>query len=229
MTGPKCCGYLGSAPHYGVVFKCTERIKSFRDRLLTNSSFDGGVDQYPKIMAHLAYWRKQTRKNVMSEEIEIFVFLEEKPEPRSFKVQEDGFFEDLLRIISPDRHHELRLTVSGDKLPKEKSDRLHGHRGHYVHCHHHSKAGPHHHEHRVEVIVNGKPVEVRYVPREHGTVLARRALEESKNSGQNPDKWQLRDEKGNLLDQTQRVSEYKLTAHSKLFLNLTAGGGGGVA
>jgi hypothetical protein len=79
------------------------------------------------------------------------------------------------------------------------------------------------------VIVNGTPVEVRYVPQEHGTVLVRRALEESHNSGQQPEKWQLRDEHGTLLDQNKRVSEYKLKPDSKLFLNLKAGGGGGIA
>jgi len=166
----------------------------------------------------------------MNKEIEIWVYPEEA-EPKLCKINPEATVEDLLKVISPDQHHELCLTLSGDDAPKEPNHRLKDcgiHTGHHVHCHPRGKTGHHRHERRVEVIVNGKPVHVKYVPQEHGRLLVERALEKSHNSGQKPENWQLRDEKGATLDQSKPVRDYKLTEHSKLFLNLKAGGGGAV-
>jgi len=78
-----------------------------------------------------------------------------------------------------------------------------------------------HEEHRVEVIVNGKPTTVEYVPQEQGRVLVEKALRQTQNSARPPE-----DEKGAKLEQGLRISEYHLKPHDKLFLNLKAGGGG---
>ena len=165
----------------------------------------------------------------MKTEIEIYVFVEESDEPKLFKIDSAITVEELLRVLSPDRHAELYLTLSGDDAPKERHRRLKecGVRdGNYLHCHPSGKAGHHRHERSVEVVVNGKPVHVRYVPQEHGKLLVERALEKSHNSGQKPENWQLRNENGATLDQSKPVRDYHLTEHSKLFLNLKAGGGG---
>ncbi|HEV3272827.1 MAG TPA: DUF2604 domain-containing protein [Candidatus Methylacidiphilales bacterium] len=167
----------------------------------------------------------------MRTEIEIYVYTEEAADPKLFKIDPDISVEELLKIISPDRHHELCLTLSGEDAPKVRNHRLKDcglHNGRHVHCHPHGKTGHHRHEHHVEVIVNGKPVHVKYVPQEHGMLLVERALEKSHNSGQKPENWQLRDEKGTTLDQSKPVRDYKLTECSKLFLNLKAGGGGAI-
>ena len=167
----------------------------------------------------------------MNNEIEIYVCTEEASEPKPFKVELNLTVEDFLKLLSPDHHHELCLTLSGEDAPRDPNHRFHDigiHQGDFVHCHHHKKTEHHRHEHRVEVIVNGKPVEVKYVPQERGKILVERALKKSNNSGQDPEKWQLRDEHGTNLDQTKHFWEYKLTKHAKLFLNLIAGGGGGV-
>ncbi len=81
-------------------------------------------------------------------------------------------------------------------------------------------------EHRVEVIVNGKPTTVEYNPQEHGRALVEKALRQTQNSARPPEDWELRNEKGVKLEQGLRISEYHLQPHDKLFLNLKAGGGG---
>jgi hypothetical protein len=81
-------------------------------------------------------------------------------------------------------------------------------------------------EHRVEVIVNGKATLVEYVPPELGRVLVEKALQQTQNSARPPEDWELRNEKGEKLQQGLRISEYHLKPHDKLFLNLKAGGGG---
>jgi hypothetical protein len=83
-----------------------------------------------------------------------------------------------------------------------------------------------HDESRVEVIVNGKPTVVEYVPHEQGRVLVEKALKQTQNSARPPEDWELRNEKGAKLEQGLRISEYHLKPHDKLFLNLKAGGGG---
>jgi len=81
-------------------------------------------------------------------------------------------------------------------------------------------------EHRVEVIVNGKATFVEFVPHELGRVLVEKALQQTQNSARPPEDWELRNEKGEKLQQGLRISEYHLKPHDKLFLNLKAGGGG---
>ena len=172
--------------------------------------------------------KSELNNKFMNQEIELFVLFEDTEEPRSFKLKHDAVVDDLLKLISSDRHHELSITIVGEDAPCERNHRLHPHHGSYVHCHHHAKRD-HHHKRRVEVIVNGKPEQIGYVPQEQGAVLVKRALEKSHNSGQNPENWQLRDAAGNILDQSKRVGAYGLKKDSKLFLNLKAGGGGNVA
>jgi hypothetical protein len=93
------------------------------------------------------------------------------------------------------------------------------------HAEHH-KHGHHRHQRHVEVVVNGKQTKVEYTEHEHGRVLVEKALKQTHNTGQEPDKWELRNEKGEKLDQSKRVEEYHLHEGQKLFLNQQAGGGG---
>jgi hypothetical protein len=74
------------------------------------------------------------------------------------------------------------------------------------------------------VVVNGtpEPVEVNV----HGPVrtIIVKALEG--HAGRPPEDWELRDEKGNLLDPSRKIEEYNLQENTTLFLSLNAGAAG---
>jgi hypothetical protein len=166
---------------------------------------------------------------IMKNKVEVYVYTEGDEEPKALNVSLEETVEELLKVVSPDRHHELCLIISGEGSPREKHHRLNEcgiRRGHHLHIHSHHRSGRPHHERRVDVIVNGKPAEVRYVERELGSVLVERALEQTRNSGQKPENWELRTEEGVRLDQSQEVREYHLEKGAKLSLSLKAGGGG---
>ncbi len=76
------------------------------------------------------------------------------------------------------------------------------------------------------VVINGQPFPVQANP--HGPLLTvvAKALEESKNTGQPPDNWEMRDEAGALLDLTKKVGDFHFAVGAKLFLSLKAGVGG---
>ena len=78
----------------------------------------------------------------------------------------------------------------------------------------------------ITVIVNGTPTEVE--ANEHAPLrtIIPRALEQTGNSGQPPDQWELKDALGNLLDLDRKIGDYNFPEDVKLFLSLKAGVGG---
>lgn len=76
------------------------------------------------------------------------------------------------------------------------------------------------------VVINGQPFEVEANIHAPLRTVVAKALEESKNTGQPPENWELRDETGTLLDQAKKVSEFHFAPGAKLFLSLKAGVGG---
>jgi len=81
-----------------------------------------------------------TPKHLMKNEIEINVHTEADCEPKLVKVDPEITVEELLKLLSPDRHHELLLILDDEDAPKERHHRLIDcgvHHGHDVHCHPH--------------------------------------------------------------------------------------------
>ena len=78
----------------------------------------------------------------------------------------------------------------------------------------------------VSVIVNGQPVEVDVNLNAPLKVVAEHALNQSGNSGQPLENWEMRDAEGQILDLSRKAEDYGLTQGTKLFLNLKAGVGG---
>jgi hypothetical protein len=76
------------------------------------------------------------------------------------------------------------------------------------------------------VVVNGTPALVHAQDGTHLRKVVEKALNETGNVGQPPEKWELRNAEGVLLDQTKTVGHYHLHSGTKLFLNLEAGIGG---
>lgn len=76
------------------------------------------------------------------------------------------------------------------------------------------------------IIVNGQPVPIKidiYAEIREAIV---QALDESGNSGQPIDNWELRDASGQPIDTGKKISEAGFTEDTKLFLSLKAGVGG---
>jgi hypothetical protein len=76
----------------------------------------------------------------MKNEIEIYVHTEADCEAKLIKVNPEITVEDLLRLVSPERHHELLLILEEEDTPKERHHRLAEcgiQHGHHVHCHPH--------------------------------------------------------------------------------------------
>jgi len=78
----------------------------------------------------------------------------------------------------------------------------------------------------IRVIVNGQPVQVKASPHQPLIPVVNKALNESGNSGQPLENWELRDASGQVLDLHKKVGDYGFTDGVKLFLNLKAGVGG---
>ena len=80
---------------------------------------------------------------------------------------------------------------------------------------------------QITVVVNGKPAEVFAIEdKPIGTIIPD-ALEQTGNTGQPPENWELRDAEGNLLDRDKNFGDYPFSEKDRLFLNLKAGVGGG--
>lgn len=79
----------------------------------------------------------------------------------------------------------------------------------------------------ITVVVNGKPTEVFAVKDQPLGDIIPDALHQTRNSGQPPENWELRDADGNLLDQNKNFGDYAFPEKVTLFLNLKAGVGGG--
>ena len=78
----------------------------------------------------------------------------------------------------------------------------------------------------ITIIVNGEPVEVKVGLDEQIGEAVQYALKASGNSGQAPERWELRDETGQPIDTGKKIGESGIAAGAKLFLNLKAGVGG---
>lgn len=76
------------------------------------------------------------------------------------------------------------------------------------------------------VVINGQPFELTANVNEPLKAVVVKALADSKNAGQPPDNWELRDDAGALLDLAKKVGEFPFAAGAKLFLSLKAGVGG---
>ena len=76
------------------------------------------------------------------------------------------------------------------------------------------------------VIVNGQPTDVDAVENEPLRSIIPDALQQTENSGQPPENWELRDADGNLLDLDKKIEDYGFPPKVRLFLNLKAGVGG---
>ena len=78
----------------------------------------------------------------------------------------------------------------------------------------------------ITVVVNGQPTTVKANLNAPLHTIIPRALEQTGNSGQPPENWELRDAAGSLLDLSKTIEEYGFPANTTLFLNLKAGIGG---
>lgn len=76
------------------------------------------------------------------------------------------------------------------------------------------------------IVVNGQPTVVGTNPEAPLQTIIPKALEQSGNSGQPPDNWELRDANGGLLDLAKKIEQFGFPANVRLFLNLKAGVGG---
>lgn len=78
----------------------------------------------------------------------------------------------------------------------------------------------------ITVVVNGQPTVVEAELSARLRSIIPKALEQTGNTGQPPDNWELRDQQGSLLDLEEKISAFHFPAGVKLFLNLKAGIGG---
>ena len=78
----------------------------------------------------------------------------------------------------------------------------------------------------ITIVVNGQPVHVKVGLDDEIGEAVEDALKASGNSGQSPDRWELRDESGQPIDVGKKVRALGIKAGAKLFLNLKAGVGG---
>ena len=78
----------------------------------------------------------------------------------------------------------------------------------------------------IEIVVNGKPEQVKVALDQQVGEVVKAALKQSGNSGQPPEQWELRDETGQVLDVSKTVAVLDIKEGAKLFLNLKAGVGG---
>ena len=75
-------------------------------------------------------------------------------------------------------------------------------------------------------VVNGKPIPVTADLGWEFREAAVKALEESGNSGQPIDNWELRDGSGTVIDMGTKIAQSGIKEGATLFLNLKAGVGG---
>ena len=78
----------------------------------------------------------------------------------------------------------------------------------------------------ITVVVNGKPTDVDAFDSEPLGSIIPDALQQTGNTGQPPENWELRDSDGNLLDLQKKIEDYGFQEKVRLFLNLKAGVGG---
>lgn len=76
------------------------------------------------------------------------------------------------------------------------------------------------------IVVNGQAVSVKANSHAPLQTAALHALQQSGNSGQPIENWELRDASGQVLDAARKVGDFEFPAGTSLFLNLKAGVGG---
>lgn len=88
--------------------------------------------------------------------------------------------------------------------------------------------GGHDHEQKlaITVVVNGQPTVVEANVHAPLRTIIPKALEQTGNTGQPADQWELRDSAGELLDLDKKIEDFHFPANVTLFLNLKAGVGG---
>lgn len=78
----------------------------------------------------------------------------------------------------------------------------------------------------IEIVVNGTPTTVEANVNAPLRTVIGKALEQTNNTGQPRENWDLKDESGNVLDLSKKVEEYNFPAGITLYLSLKAGVGG---
>jgi hypothetical protein len=78
----------------------------------------------------------------------------------------------------------------------------------------------------IAIVVNGTVALVEANPHAPLHTVIPRALQETGNSGQPPENWELRDAAGTLLDTSKKIEDFHFPADVRLFLSLKAGVGG---
>lgn len=78
----------------------------------------------------------------------------------------------------------------------------------------------------ITVVVNGQPTIVEANPEAQLRTVIPIALEQTGNTGQPPENWELRDAAGVELDVAKKIEDFQFPADVRLFLNLKAGVGG---
>ncbi|MEJ7791964.1 MAG: DUF2604 domain-containing protein [Gaiellaceae bacterium] len=78
----------------------------------------------------------------------------------------------------------------------------------------------------VTVVVNGSPVVVEANQNAPLHTVISKALQQTGNSGQPPENWELRDAAGTLLDGSKKIEDFGFPADVRVFLSLKAGVGG---
>jgi hypothetical protein len=78
----------------------------------------------------------------------------------------------------------------------------------------------------ITVVVNGQPTIVEANPEVPLRTIIPVALEQTGNTGQPPENWELRDAAGVELDVAKKIEDFQFPVDVRLFLNLKAGVGG---
>jgi len=76
------------------------------------------------------------------------------------------------------------------------------------------------------VVVNGAPTVVEANVNAPLHSIIGKALEQTNNTGQPPENWELRDGAGQILDLGAKIGSFGFPSDTRLFLNLKAGVGG---
>lgn len=85
---------------------------------------------------------------------------------------------------------------------------------------------PKHEKIEIIFVINGVDVSVEGQPKQKLSVLRKKALSESDDTGRPPDDWEIRSEDGTLLDPSKTLEELGLASGTRLFLTLAIGAGG---
>lgn len=79
---------------------------------------------------------------------------------------------------------------------------------------------------QLAIVVNGTPTVVEANSHAPLHTVIPKALDQTGNSGQPPENWELRDAAGTLLDGSKKIEDFHFPPDIRLFLSLKAGVGG---